>query len=231
MLCFFGLILFEVVEITNWGVRLPQNRFGWWWLLFEELWPTSLFCQILQGNAGYCRELQVLQGTSRYYGILCCTSRYWWVLSGTAGYCLVLWVTVRDWGGLLLSTAGNPLLGGYMKYPSVPYTVGYCGILQGNTGYCWLLWEIQSLVLFCNTFCTMQCSAILESHTPVLLHTTQKYLTGLGSTAVPISILHYPEIPCSTLKYPHWPQKPPITPSIPSTPSTPSTLCTPSTPQ
>ena len=28
--------------ITNWGARLPQNRFGWRWLLFEELWTPSL---------------------------------------------------------------------------------------------------------------------------------------------------------------------------------------------
>ena len=37
-----GWLLFEVVEITNWGARLPQNRFGWRWLLFEELWTPSL---------------------------------------------------------------------------------------------------------------------------------------------------------------------------------------------
>ena len=27
--------------ITNWVARLPQNRFGWRWLLFEELWTPS----------------------------------------------------------------------------------------------------------------------------------------------------------------------------------------------
>ena len=32
-----------MVEITNWGARLPQNRFGWQWLLFEELWTPSFF--------------------------------------------------------------------------------------------------------------------------------------------------------------------------------------------
>ena len=37
-----GWLLFEGVEITNWGARLPQNRFGWRWLLFEELWTPSL---------------------------------------------------------------------------------------------------------------------------------------------------------------------------------------------
>jgi len=36
-------LLIEVVEITNWGARLPHNRFGWRWLLFEELWTPSLF--------------------------------------------------------------------------------------------------------------------------------------------------------------------------------------------
>ena len=35
-------LLIEVVEITNWGARLPQNRFGWRCLLFEELWTPSL---------------------------------------------------------------------------------------------------------------------------------------------------------------------------------------------
>ena len=39
---FLGWLLSEVVEITNWGARLPQNRFGWRWLLFEELWTPSL---------------------------------------------------------------------------------------------------------------------------------------------------------------------------------------------
>ena len=37
-----GWLLFEVVEITNWGARLPQNRFGWRWLLLEKLWTPSL---------------------------------------------------------------------------------------------------------------------------------------------------------------------------------------------
>ena len=41
-----GWLLFEVVEITNWGARMPQNRFGWRWLLFEELWTPSLFLGI-----------------------------------------------------------------------------------------------------------------------------------------------------------------------------------------
>ena len=30
------------MEITNWGGHLPQNRFGWRCLLFEELWTPSL---------------------------------------------------------------------------------------------------------------------------------------------------------------------------------------------
>ena len=37
-----GWLLFEVVEITNSGAHLPQNRFGWRWLLFEEIWTPSL---------------------------------------------------------------------------------------------------------------------------------------------------------------------------------------------
>ena len=40
-------LLFEVVEITNWGARLTQNRFGWRWLLFEELWTLSLLVQTM----------------------------------------------------------------------------------------------------------------------------------------------------------------------------------------
>ena len=35
-----------MVEITNSGARLLQNRFGWRWLLFEELWIPSLGDQI-----------------------------------------------------------------------------------------------------------------------------------------------------------------------------------------
>ena len=41
-----GWLLFEVVEITNWGARMPQNRFGGRWLLFEELWTPSLLLGI-----------------------------------------------------------------------------------------------------------------------------------------------------------------------------------------
>ena len=31
------------MEITNWGACLPQNTFGWQWLLVEELWTPPLF--------------------------------------------------------------------------------------------------------------------------------------------------------------------------------------------
>ena len=39
-----------MVEITNWGARLPRNRFGWRWLLFEELWTPSLLAGMLYKN-------------------------------------------------------------------------------------------------------------------------------------------------------------------------------------
>ena len=41
-----GWLLFEVVEITNWGARLPQNR-------FEELWTPSLRIQVFDGRGVY----------------------------------------------------------------------------------------------------------------------------------------------------------------------------------
>ena len=39
---FFGWLPIEVVEINNWGARLPQNTFGWRGLLFEAFWTPPL---------------------------------------------------------------------------------------------------------------------------------------------------------------------------------------------
>ena len=33
---FFVWLPIEVVEITNWGARIPQNTFGWRWLPIED---------------------------------------------------------------------------------------------------------------------------------------------------------------------------------------------------
>ena len=34
--------------ITNWVAHLPQNRFRWRWLLFEELWTPSLMHSMIE---------------------------------------------------------------------------------------------------------------------------------------------------------------------------------------
>ena len=36
MLRFFVCLAIEMVEITNWGAGMPQNPFGWRWLLIED---------------------------------------------------------------------------------------------------------------------------------------------------------------------------------------------------
>ena len=37
---------YEVVEFTNWGARMPQNMFGWQWLLIKDFCTPPLGKQI-----------------------------------------------------------------------------------------------------------------------------------------------------------------------------------------
>ena len=50
---------------TNWGARLPQNRFGWRWLLFEELWTPSLVGHPKVLSWLVISNLKMLQGVAK----------------------------------------------------------------------------------------------------------------------------------------------------------------------
>ena len=52
----FGWLPIEGVEITNWAARLPQNTFGWRWLLVEEFWtPPSPDTQSEIWQSSWCK--------------------------------------------------------------------------------------------------------------------------------------------------------------------------------
>ena len=88
------------MEITNWGARLPQNRFGWRWLLFEKLWTPSL----LGAHLKFCSwDLLFLRTQSVRHNTLQRAGPQLILYRLILGQILSLgWVFLRHWPGNFL---------------------------------------------------------------------------------------------------------------------------------
>ena len=96
---FLDRLLFEVVEITNWGARLPQNRFGWRWLLFEELWTPYLIGHTnKQTNLSVCLFVLISDHNSWTPWSICLK---FWFENLRDRKCSQIGFEILNWGGPL----------------------------------------------------------------------------------------------------------------------------------